>query len=469
VKSSIEPLEGNKVKLYVEVEEAEFDRDIDRAFRQIAREVRLPGFRAGKAPRRLLEARIGLGPAREQALRDSVPNYLAQAVREHGVDLIATPEIEITGGQEDGPVEFDATCEVRPEISVPGYGGLRVELPSLGVDDAECDAIIDQELRRHAGLRTVDRPAVTGDFVLVDMTATRDGEQLTGLDPEDWSYEIGQGWVTDDFDEQLVGATAGSVLEFSSVPKGTEEPADFVVRVSAIQELDLPELDDQWVADNLGEYETVSAWRAGIGERLAAMKLQQARSMFVGKLTESLAGLVDEEPPEVMVDAEFRGRFDRTVQQFQAQGIDMGAWLSATGQTPDTLVAAIREQAEQGARVDLALRAVANAENIEVSDEDLEAEYARIAMQVGQKARAVRQAYEQNHAVLDLIAQIRKNRALEWLAHHVEIVDTEGQPIDPDLILAEGEHEHDHDHDHEHDHDHDHADGDEHDEENGEV
>ena len=132
VKSTLEALEGNKVKLSVNVDEAEFDKDIDAAFRKIAREVRLPGFRAGKAPRRVLEARIGVAPAREQALRDSIPQYLAKAVREHDVDLIASPEVEITAGEEEGPIGFDATCEVRPEITVPGYDGLRVELPGAG-------------------------------------------------------------------------------------------------------------------------------------------------------------------------------------------------------------------------------------------------------------------------------------------------------------------------------------------------
>ena len=130
MKSTIENLEdapGKRlVKLSLTVDEAEFDRDIDRAFRKIATEVRLPGFRNGKVPRKVLEARIGLGPAREQALRDAIPVYLSTAVREHDIDLIATPQIEITGGEEDGPVTFDATCELRPEITVPGYGGLRV-------------------------------------------------------------------------------------------------------------------------------------------------------------------------------------------------------------------------------------------------------------------------------------------------------------------------------------------------------
>ena len=161
VKSTLEPLEGNKVKLSVNVDEAEFDKDIDAAFRKIAREVRLPGFRAGKAPRRVLEARIGIAPAREQALRDSIPQYLAKAVREHDVDLIASPEVEITTGEEEGPVGFDATCEVRPEITVPGYDGLRVELPAPAATDEEVDEAVQAQLRRHGQLdrrRAAGRP-----------------------------------------------------------------------------------------------------------------------------------------------------------------------------------------------------------------------------------------------------------------------------------------------------------------------
>ena len=147
MKSSLEPLEGNKVKLSVNIGEYEFDRDIDQAFKKLAREVRLPGFRAGKAPRRVLEARIGLAPARAQALQDSIPEYLAKAVREHDVDLIASPDVEITSGEEDGPVEFDATCEVRPEITVPGYDGLRVELPSPAATDDEIEEAMTAERR----------------------------------------------------------------------------------------------------------------------------------------------------------------------------------------------------------------------------------------------------------------------------------------------------------------------------------
>jgi trigger factor len=458
VKSSVEPLEGNKVKLYVEVEEAEFDRDIDRAFKAIAREINMPGFRAGKAPRRVLEARIGIGPAREQALRDSIPQYLARAVREHDVDLIATPEVEITGGQDEGPVEFDATCEVRPEVTVPGYAGLRVELPAPEATDAEIDEAIDAELRRHGSLSDVDRPAAPGDFVTIDLAATRDGDEVMGLNTEDWSYEIGQGWVAETFDDELTGASAGDVLTFTATPKGTEDPADFTVTVQRVQELTLPEPTDEWVADHLGEFETVDEWRADIRERISDGKLNRGRQQLVGKLTEALAGLVDVDAPEAMVSTDLQNRVQNTVQQFQAQGIDLEAWLSATGQDPNGFVEGMRSQSEQAVKADLALRAVATAEGLDVGDDELEAEYARIAMQVGQKAKDVRRAYERNDAVPELVAQLRKSKAFDWLLHHVEIVDPDGTPIDRDLVLGHTDHDHDHaDHDHA---DHDHADHD---------
>ncbi len=446
----METLEGNKVKLYVEVDEAEFEHDIDRAFKLIAKEVNLPGFRAGKAPRKVLEARVGIGPAREQALRDAVPQYLAKAVREHAIDLIATPEVEITDGAEAGPVEFDATCEVRPTITVAGYGGLRVELPAITVTDDDIAEARQAELRRGGVLADVDRPVQTGDYVTLDLAATRDGEEVLGLNTEDWSYEVGQGWVTDDFDDQLTGASVGDELTFTSTPKGTDEEADFVVTVTAVQEMTTPELTDDWVSDNLGEFATIEEWDASLREGLEATKLNQARQSLVRAVNESLAGLVEIEAPESMVNADLNQRVQGTVQQFQAQGIDLGQWLAATGQDPDQFIESMRGASVEAVKVDLALRAVADAESLEVEPYDLDAEYARMAMQYGQKAKDIRRAYEQNDAVPELQAQIRKSKAFDWLIHHVEFVDPSGAVIDRDTLLG---HTHDEDGGHgDHDH-----------------
>ncbi len=462
MKSSVEPLEGNKVKLYVEVDEAEFDRDIDQAFKSIAREVKLPGFRNGKAPRRVLEARIGLGPAREQALRDAIPRYLGKAVREHDVDLVATPSIEVTGGQEEGMVEFEAECEVRPEITVPGYGGLRIELDAIEPTQEEIDEAKDTELRAAGTLSDVDRPAETGDYLTIDLSATRDGDEVQGLNTEDFSYELGKGWVTDDFDDRLTGVKPGDELTFTTNPKGTEEPADFAVRVKAVQQLVLPELTDDWVADNTGEFDTIEEWTESIRERLTNAKLNQVRQTVMPALTEALTGLVEAEAPESMVNAEMQSRIQNVARQFQSQGIDLGAWLSATGQDPQQFFEGSRPQAIEAVKADLALRAVALAEGLDVSDDELDMEYARMAMQFGGKARDIRRMYEQNDAVPELIGQIRKSKATDWLLHNVEMVDRQGRPIDRDLVLGHTHDEHgghvhdDHDHDHDHHHDHDH-------------
>lgn len=457
MKSSLETLEGNKVKLSVNIDETEFDRDIDQAFRKIAREVRLPGFRPGKAPRRVLEARIGVAPAREEALRDSIPQYLAKAVREHDVDLIAAPEVEITGGQDDGPVEFDATCEVRPIVTVPGYDGLRVELPSPDVGDEEVEEAVQSELKRHGSLVDVDRPAADDDFVTLDLAATRDDEEVSGLNTEDWSYLIGSGWVADDFDDHLRGASAGDTLTFTTTPKGTQEEADFTVIVTTVQSLELPEVDDEWVADTIGEFETVEAWRDGIRERLSETKLNQTRQQLVGLVTESLTKLTEIEAPESLVNGELQRRVEGTVRQLQQSGISLDQWFSATGQDANAFVESMRDASEQAVKVDLALRAVAAAEGLDADEGDLTLEYERLAMQMQEKPNRVRKAYEDNDLVPDLVAQIRKAKALDWLLHHVEYVDPDGNPISLDKVLGHGhgpngEHLDDHDHDHPHDH-----------------
>ncbi len=464
MKSSVEVLEDNKVKVYVEVEEAEFDKDIDKAFKLLAKEVNLPGFRAGKVPRKVLEARLGLGPAHEQALRDAVPEYLSRAVNENDVDLIATPEVEITDGEESGPVEFEATCQVRPIITVSGYESFRVELPGVEVSDDDITTAQEAELARDASLSDVDRPAETGDFVVIDMTAVRDDEEVLGLNTEDWSYEIGQGWVTDDFDEHLIGASAGDSLEFIATPKGTEDEANFTVTVKTVQSRELPELTDEWVDENVGEFDTVEAWTANLRETLAERKLSTARQQAGTALNDALAELVEIDVPEPMVAADLNQRVQGTVQQFQAQGIDFEQWMQATGQDPESFVEGMRGQSEQAVKVDLALRAIAVAENLEVTDDELEREYARMAMQYGQKAKDIRRAYEQNDAVSDLIAQISKSKAFDVLVHNATYVDEDGNEIDRDALIG---HTHDHDHDHDHDDDddaqgHDHA-GDEHD------
>ncbi|MGI9643300.1 MAG: trigger factor [Acidimicrobiia bacterium] len=198
MKSELTTLESNKVKLSVEVDETEIDNHIDEAFKKIAKEVRLPGFRLGKAPRKVLEARIGKDYARGEALREALPEYYRQAIIEHDVDVIAPPDLDITDGEEEGPVAFEAVVEVRPEITIAGYNGLRVEIPAPAASDEEIASQIDSLRDQFAEREEVSRSAIDDDYVTVDITTSHDGEPVEGLTAEDYTYELGSGLVVEE-------------------------------------------------------------------------------------------------------------------------------------------------------------------------------------------------------------------------------------------------------------------------------
>lgn len=437
VKTIIETLEGNKVKVSVEIDEVEFDRNIDQAFRKIAKEVRIPGFRQGKAPRQLLEAQIGTGAARSQAIQDAVPEYLSQAVREHKIDLIATPSIEVTKGEVEGVVGFDATCEVRPVITVSGYKGLRVELPTIEVKDSEVEDAMNSERARHGTLKDVDRAIAKGDHVLLDLSGSREGNPVPGLNVEDWAYEVGKAWVSPSFDDKLIGKKAGDTFEFTEAPNGTTDDADMKIVVKKVQEMVLENLTDEWVADHVAECDSVDAWKTSLRSRMEDMKLNQARSVFVDRTTTALAELVEVDSPEAMINSDLQARVRGTVEQFQAQGIALEQWLSATGQTPETFVESLRGESEKAVKIDLALRAVALAEDFVADNDDLEAELNRIAIQAGRKLAQVRKVYEQNDAIIEVEAQIRKSKAVDWLLRNSTLVDAEGASISADTLFGD--------------------------------
>jgi len=437
VKSIIETLEGNKVKLSVEVDEVEFDKNIDQAFRKIAKEVRIPGFRQGKAPRKLLEAQIGIGAARSQAIQDAIPEYLSLAVREHNVDLIATPQIEVTKGEEEGVVGFDATCEIRPVISVPGYNGLRIELPALVVSETEVSDAMNSERARHGTLTDVSRAIALGDHVTLDLSGTREGNPVPGLNVEDWLYEVGKKWVSPKFDDMLIGAEVGTKVEYSEAPNGTTDVAEMTVIVKKVQEMVLQELTDEWVSEHVAEFDTQEAWKNSLRERLENMKLNQTRGVFVELTTAALAELVTIDAPESMVGSDLQARVRNTVEQFQAQGIQIDQWLSATGQSTEAFIESMRGESVKAVKVDLALRAVAEAQNISADDDEVDNELNRIATQAGRKVAQVRKVYEQNDALGELVAQIRKSKAVDWLLRNSTLVDPDGNAISADTLFGE--------------------------------
>ena len=432
MKTVVEPLEGNKVKLSVEVDQAEFEGALDAAYRRIAREVRIPGFRPGKAPRRVIEARLGRDAARQEALKEAVPEYYSQAVRDNDVDAIAPPEIDITSEGDDGPVRFDAVVEVRPTVSVAGYQGLQVTVPRLSVTDEEVDAQVDRLRDTFAELQSVGRPARDGDHVTIDLSGYRHEQRFDDLSSDDFLYEVGSGSIVPQLDDNLRGARVGDILKFNAEVPGQGE-IGFQVLVKEVKEKVLPDVTDEWAAD-ASEFKTVDELRADIRGRLETIRKVQARLALRDGALQALVGLVADEPPEPMVASEFDRRVHDLGHRLEAQNIDLAQYLAATGRTQEELIAELREASTKAVKADLALRALVEAESIEVGEDDVEAELGRMAERYGVAAEDLRQEIERNERAEALRSDLRQGKALAWLVDNVEAVDEDGSPVDRSLL-----------------------------------
>jgi len=432
MKATVETLEGNKVKVSVEVDETEFESAVDDAFRRIAREVRIPGFRPGKAPRRVLEAQMGTGFAREEALRHALPEYYAQAVREHEVDVIAPPEIDITGGEEEGPVVFDAVVEIRPEIAISGHDALTVTIPSPVVSDEEVDAQVDRLRENFAELETVDRAAQDGDNVTIDIAGWEDDEPISGLTADDYLYEVGAAAVVAEIDDQLRGAKVGDILEFDAEHPDPDSEASLRLRilVKEVKEKVLPGVDDEW-ANEASEFDTVEELRDDLRKRSAMTRVIMAQMGLRNGAAQAAGELVDPDAvPEAMVSAEMEHRLQDLAMRLQAQGMDFESYMAASGQDQEAMVGELREAAVMATKADLALRAIAEAEGLEATEEDLEEEFEKLAQRVEQTPTEVRLALEEGDQLPAVRSDLRKRKALDWLVEHVQIVDEEGTAVD---------------------------------------
>ena len=438
----VEALENNRVKVSVDIDAEEFEEKLDEAFRKLARQVRLPGFRPGKAPRRVLEARLGPQAARGEALSDAVPEYYAQAVVDHDVDVIAAPEIDITSGAEGGPVSFDAVVEVRPLITITGYDQLKAEVPSPEPTTEEISQQVDQLRKQFGELAPVSRPAIDGDNVTMDIYGSYNGEEVEGLTVDDYAYEVGQGAVVPEIDEQLRGSKAGDILEFNAEHPDPDEDGllRFRILVKEVKETVLPDFDDEF-AQEASEFDTVDELRADISGNIARAKQADALASLANQVGEQLAELVIDDIPEALVDAEVQHRLRTLQMRLGSQGIEIDTYLEAIGQTVEEMAEALREPALQEAKTDLALRAVAAAESIEATDEDVDLELAMLAAQVGQTVDELKSSVfaddESRLQGVRLDAKMRRTR--EWVLERVEIKDPDGNPIERSSLNPDSE------------------------------
>jgi trigger factor len=433
MRATTESLEGNLVRLSVEIEEPEFDRAMGDVVRTLARQVRVPGFRPGKVPRKVLEARMGgAGALRAEALRESLPDFYAQAVVDTELDPIAQPEIDITGGEESGAVSFDAVVQVRPLVSIPGYDGLQVTLPSLEVKNEEVQHQIDRLRENDAELEAVDRPAIDGDLVTIDLHGSDASDaEVVGVD--DYLYEVGTGTVVPELDAELHGAKAGAILAFDAAnPQSSDEQIAFRALVKEVKVKKLPAETDEWAAES-SEFATMAELRADIDDRIRRVKLVQTQMTLRQKAIEALSGLVaDEDVPEVLVDAEVNERLHDLQHRLEAQKLGLAEYFQATGTSPDELLASVRVDAHAAVKADLALRALVEAEELPLSDDELDAEVSTMAERMDTSPADLRRRLDTAGRTGAVRSELRKGKALEWLLDHVDLVDEEGNPMSRD-------------------------------------
>ncbi|MGD0253986.1 MAG: trigger factor [Acidimicrobiales bacterium] len=453
MRATAAPVEGNRVRLSIEVDESEVDEAVDATARRLARQIRVPGFRPGHVPRPVLEARLGGASAlRQKAISDALPDLYARAVSDTELDPITAPEIDVTSGEDAGPVTFDAVVEVRPTVSLPGYQGLAVTIPALEVTEADVDAQVDRLREQSGELSTVMREARDHDYVTIDLHGTRPhGEDL---DVEDYLYEVGAGSDVPGLDEQLRGARPGDILQFTApladAPLGsaaregpergaaespterlTESPATFRVLVKEVKEKDLPEATDEW-ATEASEFATLEELRSDLRKRLNQVKVVQAQLALRDRALEALVALVEQEPPDALVEEETQERLRDLGHRLEERRMTLEQFLQASGRDREELMAEIRAEAVRDVRADLALRALADVEGIEVTDDELERALEELAKEARSTAAEVRRRLDRSGRLSAVRSGRRKAKALSWLLEHVELVDEEGSPVSRD-------------------------------------
>ncbi|HVA03192.1 MAG TPA: trigger factor [Acidimicrobiales bacterium] len=432
MRATAEQVEGNKVRLSVEVDEAEVDQALAATVRRLSTQIRVPGFRAGKVPRQVLEARLGGATAlRQQALSDALPDLYARAVVDTEVDPIAAPEIDIKSGEDGGPVTFDAVVEIRPTVSIAGYGGLQVTLPGIEVGDEEITAQVDRLRDQSGELTSVGRAARDGDHVSIDLHGSRQhGEDLH---VEDYLYEVGSGAEIEGLDEQLRGAKTGDILEFSAPVRteDSEDEAQIRVLVKDVKEKILPEPTDEWAAE-ASEFDTLEALQDDLRGRLRQLKLVQAQLALRERTVDALVGLVAEDPPESLVEEEVRERLHDLGHRLEARRLTVEQFLQASGRGEGELLAEIRADAARAVRLDLALRALADAEDVQVTDEELDESIGEMAQQASTSAADLRRRLDRAGRLPAVRSDRRKAKALTWLFDQVDLVDEDGKPLSRD-------------------------------------
>jgi trigger factor len=430
-------LENNRVKLTVEVNDTEMETAIDAAAKKLSQQVSIKGFRKGKVPKNVLMAHIG-GPAalRGEAIQSAIPDFYAHAVSDTLIDPIAQPDINITSGEEEGTLVFEADVEVRPELEIEGYGDLRVTIPSPVVTDNEVDAQIDRFREADAVLNEVDRPIVTGDLVTMDVHVEQHDSEGEPLDMGDYMYTVGSGSITEGVDDLILGLKAGEELKLNG-SFGQGGVATYELTLKKVQERELPELTDEWVQENT-DWESANDMRDRIFDQMRQMRVAEAQRAQRDSVLVALSELVSADAvPEPLVQDETNERLHDLGHRLEQQKLNLDTFLQVTNQSPEQLLETLRADATRAVRIDLALRALVREEKLEATEEEIDEELAKTAESMNVEADILRTNLRDTGRVVTFQSEVAKMKASRWLNEHVTFIDPEGVEIDTALLQAD--------------------------------
>jgi trigger factor len=446
VKSAVETLSPTRAKLTVEVPFEELKPSLDAAYKKIAQQINVPGFRRGKVPPMVIDRQVGRGAVLDEAINEVLPQKYMEALEANSLQPIAQPEIEVTKFEDNQTLEFTAEVDIRPEITLPSYDGLEAEVEDIELADTEVDEQVEALRERFATLIDVERPAADGDFVVLDLKATKDGEELEGAEVSGMSYKVGRGGMLDGLDEALTGMAAGDENTFQSQLVGGDlvgQEVDVTVSVSQVQEQELPELDDEF-AQMASEFDTVGELTDDVRERLGRGKRLEQAAAARDAVLEQLLEKVEVPLPEVVVTDELNARRQNIEQQLAYAGITMDKYLEDEGQTLEEFEADLDRRVRDAVAAQFILDEIAKTEEFGIDQAELSEHLVRRAQQAGQDPQEfANHMFEHNH-IPELVQEILRGKALARIVEGAVVKDASGNVVElknlrPDGTIGEPE------------------------------
>ena len=438
MKSTVEQVSPTRVKINVEVPFDELKPNFERAYRKIAQQVRIPGFRPGKAPARVLESRIGRAPVLDEVVNEVIPAKYLEAVRAGEVRTLGQPEFEVTKLEDREVLEFTAEVDIRPEITLPDLSDFKVSVDDVELTDAEVDEQLDELRARFGTLTGVERPAENGDFVSIDLSASVDGKEVEEASTTGLSYEIGSGQLVDGIDEAIIGASAGETKTFVTklvAGEFTGQDADVSVTIQTVKQRELPEPDDEF-AQLASEFDTLDELKGDLRERLGRVKKMQQGVQARDQILEALLERTEVPVPEKVLEGEIENRKHDAIHQFDHDEAAFAQALEAEGKTVEQFDIDVREESEKAVRTQLLLDTIADAEKTSVNDGELTERIIYQAQRFGISPDEYVQRAQQSGQLTAIYADVRRGKALATVVRRATVTDASGAEVDLDELFG---------------------------------